>query len=120
MDNDNTNVDENLNSYFVVTKELKKIVKSQTEDYYSKPKVLSDILQKSLGSKYNYEISLIVKSINANIIGRLSYTYNRSKLDESIVDLTSIISMQYGYSKTKAKWAVYSWAFAFATTTTRA
>src|SRR6185312_16058736 len=104
MDNDNTNVDENLNSYFVVTKELKKIVKSQTEDYYSKPKVLSDILQKSLGSKYNYEISLIVKSINANIIGRLSYTYNRSKLDESIVDLTSIISMQYGYSKTKAKW----------------
>ena len=101
-----------LFSFFIVAKELRSIVKSQSEELYSDPQRLLKILKDNLHLEHLREIFLIIAPLKANIIDLLTSTKDNKKLERKFLHTINKISSQSGYDEADAKWAVYTWAYA--------
>jgi hypothetical protein len=101
-----------LFSFFVVAKELRKVVKSQSEEFYSDPQRLLKLLKNNLPSEHLREIFLIIAPLKVNVIDLLSSTKDKKKLERKFSHTINKISSQSGYDEADAKWAVYTWAYA--------
>jgi hypothetical protein len=101
-----------LFSFFVVAKELRKVVKSHSEEFYSDPQRLLKLLKNNLPSEHLREIFLIIAPLKVNVIDLLSSTKDKKKLERKFSHTINKISSQSGYDEADAKWAVYTWAYA--------